>query len=430
MPKGATWAEKLAAPHRGQEDHDAPGSNYGLKVRVFASGRKVWFIRGRVKGTATAARFVQLGDYPLMPQSDAELDAGATRKVMRQGIDPLQRRAAEVLENRAAAMTFGELFEEYLAKGTSNLRANTLKGRAYALRGRHFADWRDKPLAYGTALRIRALSAALPVTSHAVVLGSLRRAMRYGEENGYLDRAPRIEVKRAEGDAAPFFTLQEGGQPDFGELVAVLDALDMLEQQFPLSPWPQIWRFATHTGARPSAYLGLDWRELDLSSRATWHLPAERSKLARAIDIPLGEASAALLRALPRKDAGLIWPGRDGKRPREDLPGDQVGLIRGAMMACGFSEGFWPGRFRDTVMTWLDVHPEATERSIALLVDHKAPTERSTRGRHYAKVQSDALARRLVNEWAATIEEARGKARRAGPRVLPLRHRELNYQRG
>jgi integrase len=245
--------------------------------------------------------------------------------------------------------------------------------------------------------------------------------LNYAEDNGYLTKAPEVIVPKAEGDAAPFFEFQEGGKPDFGELAVVLDALDAIEQQNPLSSWPTIWRFAALTGARPSAYLGADWREFDLSSVPVWHLPAERSKLKRAIDIPLSEAAAALLRSLPRRDAGLIWPSRDGTKPRSDLPGDQVGLIRGMLTARGYRKGFWPGRFRDTLMTWLDVQEHASERAIALLVDHTAPSERTTRGKHYAKYQSDALARKLANEWAATITSARKAAAKTGPALVQIR---------
>lgn len=415
-----SWVDKLKAPAKGQKDY-ASKKYPGLKVRVFASTRRVWFIRGRRRGSAGAPVFVMLGEYPALEEHAAQKAAGDARYLLRQGVDPNQQRDEKILTNRIAGMTFGELAEEYIEKGTANLRANTtLKYRATALRGKWFADWRPRPLSWITQGRVNALQSAIPITAASTPLGSLRAALRYGADNGYIDKAPRVTVPKSQGDAAPFFEFQEGGVPDFAELALVLEALDVLEERFPLSPWPHIWRFAALTGARPMTICGAFWEEFDLSSAPVWHLSAERSKLKRPIDIPLSEAAAAVLRALPRKASGLIWPGRDGTKPREDLPGDQTGLIAGMLAGRGYRTGFWPGRFRDTFMTWLDVQEHASERAIALLVDHKAPSERTTRGRHYAKVQSTALARQLANEWAATIASTRAAMAEAGPSIVAL----------
>lgn len=416
---GRTWVDKLKAPAKGQEDHSTKYP--GLKVRIFASGRRVWFIRGRLRGAAGAPVFVMLGEYPAMSEHAAEKAAGEARYLLRQGIDPNQQRDEKILTNKIAGMTFGELAKEYLEKGTANLRVNTtLKYRANALRGKWFADWRPRPLSWITQGRVNALQSAIPITAASTPLQSLRAALRYAADNGYIDKAPRVTVPKAEGDAAPFLDFQEGGVPDYSELAVVLDALDAVQERFPLSPWPHIWRFGALTGARPMTICAARWEEFDLSSTPVWHLSAERSKLKRPIDIPLSDAAAAVLRALPRKETGLIWPGRDGTKPREDLPGDQTGLITGMLAAHGYRTAFWPGRFRDTFMTWLDIQGHASERAIALLVDHKAPAERTTRGRHYAKVQSAALARRLANEWAATVDSARAAAAHAGPSVVML----------
>lgn len=406
------WAARLPKPAKGQADYAAPNSEHGLHIRVFATGRKVWFIRGRLKGSGAAPLFVALGNYSEkdFPYTAAEDAARRTRERLRQGVDPIAERREAASAARVESMTFGALVEEYLEKGTANLRANTLKGRRLALRGKRFADWHDKPLPYITAGRVKVVADSIPPSSHAVCLGSLRRVLNYAVDNGYLERAPAIKVERPGGDAAPFFTFQEGGQPDFAELAVVLEALDVLAQQQPLSPWPQMWKFGCLTGARPSAYQGLRWEELDLENAPQWRLPAARSKLKRDITIPLSDAAADLLRALPRRDSGLVWPGKIQDQPREDLPGDQVGLIRGMLASKGFREGFWPGRFRDNLMTWLETQEHASDRAIAAIVDHRAKASSTIRGRHYVKYQSDQLARKLVNEWAAVVASVRAPA--------------------
>jgi integrase len=421
--RSKTWVAMLKAPSAGQIDVDAKYP--GLKARVYSSGRRVWFIRGRVHGSDAAPKFVLLGEYPAMSEAAAEHAAANARNLLRQGVDPNQARADAVISNKIAGMTFGQLAEEYIAKGTAKLAETTLRVRANALRGKHFTDWRDRPLTWITQGRVNVLKNSMPESAQSSPLTALRVALNYAQDNGYILKAPKVEVPKSRGDAAPFIQVEEGpdGQPEINlhELVAALDALDAVQEQFPLSPWPTIWRFAALTGARPTAYLGARWEEFDLSSKPQWHLTEERSKLKRPIDIPLSDAAAALLRGLERKPSGLIWPGRDGTKPREDLPADQCGLIRGMLAAQGHRKGFWPGRFRDTFMTWLDVQEHASERAIALLVDHKAPAERTTRGRHYAKVQSASLARQLANEWASAIHAARDEAHNAAPAVVSLK---------
>ncbi|HZM37088.1 MAG TPA: integrase arm-type DNA-binding domain-containing protein [Burkholderiales bacterium] len=420
----ASWAEQQEKPKRGHADFAAPGSLHGLKLRVFRSGRRTWFIRGRLAGAATAARFVKLGDYHGVesPQSWAEERARLARVDLRNGLDPAQERQKNLDENKRQGMTFGALVAEHLVSGTAKLAKTTLTVRRLALNGPWLRDWHARPLAWITQGRINALQDQIPTTASYGPLSALRRVLGYAEDHGYIERAPKVIVPRAEGNAEPLFQYQEGGTPDFSELAAVLHALDVLEQQNPISPWPAIWRFACLTGARPGAVLGARWQEFDLSRAPTWTLPKERSKLRREISIPLSDAAADLLRAMRRPESGegLVWPGRWGDAPRADVPGEATGLIAGLLAAKGFNVGFWQGRFRDTVASWLDTQPDASERAIALLLDHRAPAERSTRGRHYSKFQSDSLARTLANRWAATIEEARRTAAKAGPRVVGL----------
>ena len=71
----------------------------------------------------------------------------ATRATCWARVSIRRSNATKRLTNKIAGMTFEELAEEYLEKGTAKLRANsTLKCRATALRGKWFAAWRPRPL--------------------------------------------------------------------------------------------------------------------------------------------------------------------------------------------------------------------------------------------------------------------------------------------
>jgi hypothetical protein len=229
-----TWVDKLKKPAKGQADYAT--KHPGLKVRVFSSDRRIWFIRGRVHGTEASPKFIMLGEYPGMSEATAELAAANARNLLRKGIDPIQQSSEEAIANKVAGLTFGETAEEYIAKGTGKLSPTTLKVRANTLRGKHFADWRAHPLAWITQGQVNALVNRIPETASYSPLSALRVVLNYAEDHGYIAKAPEVNVPKAEGDAAPFFEFQEGGKPDFSELVVVLDALDAIEQQNPVSP--------------------------------------------------------------------------------------------------------------------------------------------------------------------------------------------------
>jgi integrase len=60
------------------------------------------------------------------------------------------------------------------------------------------------------------------------------------------------------------------------------------------------------TGQRRSEVLEAEWPEIDLSNRS-WTVPRERSKTDRAHLVPLSDAAADLLSALPRLGTHLVF---------------------------------------------------------------------------------------------------------------------------
>ena len=124
-----TWVAKLKIPAKGQTDHDA--KHPGLKVRVFSSGRRVWFIRGRVRGADTSAKFIMLGEHPAMNEAAAEHAAANARHLLRQGIDPNQERQEKAITNNIAGMSFGALSardKEALGRAATAMGTSTTTG--------------------------------------------------------------------------------------------------------------------------------------------------------------------------------------------------------------------------------------------------------------------------------------------------------------
>lgn len=410
--------DRLAAPKSGQRDYKRRG---GLHVRVFASGRRIWFIRGRVKGSqAKGARFVQCGEWPDTDEHAAASAAARAREAMRRGIDPNQQRVEEIRKAHAAGLTFEQLVDECLEAMRERLRPTTWKNRGFILRSHHFAKWRDRPIASITQNEVKALAAKVKRNSQVTVIGNLRTLLNFAKGQGYIDHAPtdHVSIETPEGDAAPLVKFAEGKVPDFSELVAFLEALQLVEEQRPLSPWPSIFRVGMLTGTRIASLVAMRWEQFDLEGDApTWHMPAEISKIKIKSDIPLSRRAAEILRSLPRHGE-LVWPGKGGKSPLLPRAKIEGPMISAALAAKGFKKGFWYGRLRDTVASWLEFQSDATERAMALILNHKPPAG-NTRRKHYVQVGAEHQARVLVDRWAGAIETAQAGA--GGAAVVALR---------
>jgi hypothetical protein len=145
------------------------------------------------------------------------------------------------------------------------------------------------------------------------------------------------------------------------------------------------------------------WSELQLEGEPSWHLPVERSKIKRDSTIPLSGHCASILRNVPRIGE-LVWPGRDGKSELA-YPPVEPKLLSAMLAERGYPKGWWPGRARDSVASWLEFQPDATERAMALLLNHKPPAD-NTRRQHYARISAGHQARTLIERYAQAVQKA------------------------
>src|SRR6266853_510063 len=111
----ATWAERQKTPAKGQADYALDDT--GLRLRVYASGRRCWYIRGRVKRADGEGnpRFVVLGEVPGMSRDQADAEAAKARDMLRRGLDPGEERDATLRAADASRKTFGEVVAEWTA---------------------------------------------------------------------------------------------------------------------------------------------------------------------------------------------------------------------------------------------------------------------------------------------------------------------------
>lgn len=424
MASRKVWCDD-AALREGEERSDYLDSALsaegvpGLVLRV-TRATKTWAFRARVRGGRQVRS--RLGSYPNVTLDAARLAAQRLRDQARDGTNFAALRAAERAEREAGAMTFTLLRDKYLAHNeervkAGEMRAATAKSYRWALGSDYVAPFERRLI--GTIKRgeIRALYTRISGLGHRTTAGTVARSIRsmlsYATEHDWLTSNPatKLKLESTATDAAPMLRWREGKPLDWSELVATLDAIDTLENQRPYSPWISIYRLCCLTGARPSVIEGLDWRELDLGPRPLLRLPAERSKLRNASDIPLSDATAELLRALGPKDSGLVFYGR-GADKHLVKPTIEP-LILKQLLAADAARNGWPvfkqSRFRDTFAQWAEITGQ-DPRAVDLLVGHQV--QRTTRQKHYAAFSPIEKAREITNEWARAIGAARRKAKR------------------
>ena len=288
------------------------GDGGGLYLQVRDAEHRSWIYRYTLYGKA---RWMGLGAFADVSLSEARQLAEATRKLVRQGVDPIDHRQAEETAKRAAARlnSFEEVADAYIKAHEASWRndkhkqqwRNTLATYAGPVMGKMPVAkvdvaavsrvlepiWREKP---ETASRLRG-------RIESVLDFAAARGWRTGENparwRGHLENLfpARAKIAAVEHHAA----LPWQDVPAFlGELAAAkgIAALAL--------------RFLILTAARTGEVIGATWGEIDMTAK-TWTIPAERMKARTEHRVPLSAGAVAILEAVKpfkRGDDKPVFP--------------------------------------------------------------------------------------------------------------------------
>jgi len=422
--KANTLTARAVANARHPGTHRRPvriGDGGGLYLQIAPGGSKSWLFRFRLRekdremGLGSADPDGRSGGVTL---AEARERAATARKLVREGVDPIEarqheeaaRQAAEEAAARAAApRTFRDVAETFLADregGWSNPKHRaqweaTLRSLAYPTLGALAVEtigteevltvlraiWTETP---ETASRLRG-------RIEAVLSFAKARGWREGENparwRGHLDHMlanPR-KVKRPEHRPA----LPWRDMPTF--------MAEMLKRE---GVAIHALAFAILTAARTGEVRLARWREIDRENRV-WTVPAARMKARRVHRVPLSAAALAVLDAvaeLARDGESLIFPSALRKNaPLSDMTLSAV--VRRMNEDAGGELPRWrdaegravvPHGFRSTFRDWAgETRPEGrevAEAALAHVIKGKAEA---------AYARSDLLERRrpLMDAW-------------------------------
>jgi integrase len=299
----------------------------GLYLIVQPSGVKSWALRYRRKTDGKAIKHT-IGTYPMLTLKDARSRANELRAEIERGADPhgakvvARRRANEVDD------TFEAVVRRYIAdhqfrrnrswQWTARLLGLVVDGTAESGKCPPLAVLRD-----GSISRKRHRRISLVDRWGARRIGDITDADIVEALDRISGDAP-IMANRLQAVLSAFFSWAKGkrlvaANPCTGlERPAEERSRDRVLNDDELRrvwlaagelghPYAGIVRLLILTGQRRNEIAGLRWGEIDLEERAL-HLPAGRTKNARAHDVPLSALALATIAGIPRLiDADLVF---------------------------------------------------------------------------------------------------------------------------
>lgn len=377
----------------------APGlyaDGLGLYLQIAASGSKSWIYRYQINGRR---RDMGLGSLDVYSLTDARAKGAVARRLVADGVDPIDHRAAQLATAAASAakvVTFKQAAEAYIdakRSGWKNAKhasqwSMTLETYVYPTIG-HLAVgavdtalvckvldpiWRTKT---ETASRVRGRIEV--ILDHAKV-----RGQRDGENparwHGHLEM-----TYPAKGEVAPVkhhTALPYAAMPAFWPKLQMQDGFGARALELTIL-----------TVARSGETLGARWPEFDLDIKE-WRIPAERMKGDIEHVVPLSDPAIALLRKLAAvRSSDLVFPGQVADRPLSDMVMNMT-LRRMKVDAV-------PHGFRSTFRTWVgeqtNFPAEVAEVALAHVQDDKVIA---------AYLRADFMKKRraMMAAWAAFIE--------------------------
>lgn len=288
----------------------------GLTVLIHPNGSKYFQLRYTLYGKE---KTLQLGIYPDMSLSDARAAAKSARKLVADGIDPVQekRRQAEVRATEAEA-TFRSIANEWLGIKSSisdsyrDKIIATFNANVYPRIGNLPVKDITSPLLLST-LKVMEARGSLELMGKCRAW--LRQVFDYAKATGKLQgdnpASCLVDVlKKADSEGYPSLKSRN----DAGEFVRRLtDYHGRTETRL------AIWLLML-TAKRPGELREAAWDEFDLD-KAEWTIPKGRMKTRQPHTVTLSRQAVAVLKELQplTEYTGLLFPGSTPTQPISEM---------------------------------------------------------------------------------------------------------------
>lgn len=288
----------------------------GLYLLVQPSGAKLWRYKFRLGGVEGLDA---LGSYPEVSLAQARQAHGESRRLVSQGINPVQARKDRKLAIIQANLvrekgSFATVSSDWSDATKSGLRPTTIKQREREMRNDLLPKLKVRQISDINRVEITSLLKAVEKRAPEVAR-NLRNYLwgifEYAIDSGLITANPvptvRILKKRDQ-------TNHPALPPDqIGAFLKKLDDRTLMNEQTRIA-----MLLVMLTTCRKAEIIGGRWEEIELKTGA-WEIPAERMKSGRPHWVPLSAQAIELLRQLRKltpQSQELLFPNRrDPKRP-------------------------------------------------------------------------------------------------------------------
>lgn len=375
------------------------GDGQGLYLQITSGGSVSWIFRYKILGKQ---RYMGLGAYPATGLSQAREMAADNRKMIKQGIDPLEARLHDEREARKVAVTFTSCAARYIKahrrswKNAKHSRQwiSTLKNYARPIIG-------NKPInSISTDDVINVLKPIWTSKNETAkrVQGRIENILDYASAHGYRDP---VNPARWRGHLDKLLPKPSRVQKvkhhpamPYDQVAAFMSTIGAYN-----STSSKALQFLILTATRTSEVLNAEWHEVDVA-KATWQIPAERMKANREHRIPLSRQALDLLLCLPRiKGNNFIFPGMKPSRPLSNM--SLLQFMRGLGYGPSGEKGnYVPHGFRSSFRDWtgeVTSYPrDVAEMALAHAIENKVEAA-------YRRGDLFEKRRQMMQEWADFI---------------------------
>lgn len=369
---------------------------HGLYLLVNPNGSKLWRWKYRHLGKE---KLMTLGQYPLITLAQARQARDDARRLLAQGVDPMEeRKLAKVAAKAAADDSFESTARQWWAHWSGPRSPRHADYVIRRLEADVFPALGARPVASITAPQLLAMAkkiearGALDIAKRA--LQTCGQIMRYAVAHGLIERNPAADVRPS--DAL---------KPRQKENYARLDAKDVPEllrkmEAYQGSAYTRLaMKLMAYTFVRTGELIGARWAEFDLEA-AEWRIPAERMKMRTPHIVPLAPQAVEVLQALQTVSGGraLLFPGeRDHERPMSN------NTILAALKRMGYAGRMTGHGFRGLASTIL--HEQGYPHHVIEL--QLAHQERDQVAAAYNHATYLTERRAMMNAWAAHLDKLR-----------------------
>jgi integrase len=365
----------------------------GLYLRISDGGTKGWMFRFSLN---RRARQMGLGPIQTVSLAEARIEAEQCRKLLRDGIDPIENRNSERGRRQAQnakVISFKECGEAFIlahSPGWKNAKHSsqwsiTLETYVYPVFGNLPVSEVDVGLVLKvlepiwetkteTASRIRG-------RIENVIDWATAREYREGSNparwKGRLDKllpAPSKVQKVIHHPALPY--------EDMNEFMIALRSREGLSARG--------LEFTILTAARTGEVLGAQWNEIDLD-KEVWIIPANRMKMGSEHRVPLSQCAMKILEGMKTiSSSGYVFPGRDSEHPLSNMVFLQLlkRMKRGDLTVHGFRS-----TFRDWVAERTSYPRDVAEMALAHAIGDKVEAA-------YRRGDLFDKRKRMMRDWA------------------------------